>query len=166
MNRTIIEIHRFHPNKEVKKTLNALRPLPAPSSPALRPGSRPRAGELDGFLGGADQRARLVAPFLVFGLGVAVGDAAAACLDVHLAVLDQGGAQGDAGVHVAVGAKVADGARIEAAPLGLQPVDGLHRPDSRRAAGRAGGACDRGVEPELKRTDLEQLRLSLGAFPL
>ena len=109
-----------------------------PPRPGLLSRSAPAAGEADGLLGGADQGARLVAALLVLGLGVAVGDHAAARLDVHAPVLDQRGPQRDAGVHRAVGGEVADGTGVEAAPLGLQLVDDLHRPDLGRAADRAG----------------------------
>jgi hypothetical protein len=53
------------------------------------------------------------------------------------------GADGDAGVHVAVVADVAHGAGIGAAALAFQFLDDLHGPDLGRAAdgaGREGGA--------------------------
>ncbi len=68
-----------------------------------------------------------------------VGDDAGAGLDMDHAVLDEGGAQHDAGVHLPVGREVADAAAVGPA-LGLfQLVDDLHRPHFRRARQRAGG---------------------------
>ena len=76
-------------------------------------------------------------------VGVGIGDDAGAGLDVGFAVLEQAGAQGDAGVVRAVEAEVADRAGVGAAFVFLQLVDDLHRADFRRAAdgaGREGGA--------------------------
>ena len=95
-------------------------------------------GEAHRLLGGADQRLGLVAALLVLRLGVAVGDDTAARLHDQGAVLDQPGAQRDAGIHAAVGGEVADAAAIESAPLGFQLVDDLHRPHLRRAGDGAG----------------------------
>src|SRR5215470_7675900 len=82
-----------------------------------------RAGEAARLLGGAEQRLRLVDAFLLLVLRIGVGDHAGAGLHVHAAVLDERGAQHDAGVHLAGGGEIADAARIEAALLLLQLVD-------------------------------------------
>ena len=84
-------------------------------------------------LGGADQCARLVLAFLMFGGGIAVRDDADAGLHVQRAVFNDAGSQGDAGIHGAIGRKVADAARIDAAFGRLQLVNDFHRPDLRRA---------------------------------
>src|SRR5262249_16721848 len=105
-------------------------PLP-PLSAAL--------GEAHGFFRGADQSAGLVLALLVFALRHRIRDDAGAGLDVHDAVLHDGGAEHDAGVHGAVGGEVADGAAVDAAALGLQLLDDLHRPNLGRAGDGAGG---------------------------
>src|SRR3981189_2281942 len=64
----------------------------APSLPALA-----GAGEAPRLLGGAKQRFRLVDAFLLLGGRVGIGDDAGAGLNIHVAVLDQRGAQHDAG---------------------------------------------------------------------
>src|SRR5215207_6546579 len=97
------------------------------------------AGEADGLLGGPEQRLRLVDALGLLALGHAVINDAGARLDVPAAVLHEGGAQDDAGVHLTVRAEIADGAGIEAALVLLQLVDDLHRPDLRRTRDRAGG---------------------------
>ena len=77
---------------------------------------------------------------VVFGVRVAIGHHAAAGLDVHHPVLEEGGAQDDAGVDRAIGAEVARGAGIaHPALFDLQLVDDLHRPHLGRAGERAGG---------------------------
>ena len=63
------------------------------------------------FFGSAEQSPRLVDAFLLLGGGIAIRDDAGAGLHVHGAVLDQRGAQGDAGVHVAVGVEITDARR-------------------------------------------------------
>src|SRR5258708_25223076 len=88
----------------------------APSSPR----------EPDRFLRRAEERARFIQNFLVLGGGVAVSDDAAAGLHHHRAVLDDGGAQHDAGVHAAVAGEISYGAAIEVAALGLELVDERH----------------------------------------
>src|SRR5579875_727852 len=85
----------------------------ADRAPSLAWLSRAR-GEADGLFGGADEGARLVARLLVLGLGIAVGDDAAAGLDEHRAVLHHRGAQGDAGIHGAVRGEIADSTPIDA----------------------------------------------------
>src|SRR3546814_7303655 len=62
-------------------------------------------GKAHGFLGGAQQRARLVPALLVLRLRLAVSDQTGAGLDVHGAVLHHRRAQRDAGVHRAAGAR-------------------------------------------------------------
>lgn len=58
--------------------------------------------------------------FHVFAVGVAVGDDAGAGLDVEFALVDDGGAQGDAGVHgLAIGGKVPDAPAVGAASIRL-----------------------------------------------
>ena len=69
--------------------------------------------------------------------GIGVGDDPAAGLDVNPAVLDERGAQGDAGVQVAVVAEIAERARVESALNRLLLGDDLHRPDLGRSADRA-----------------------------
>ena len=64
---------------------------------------------------------------LELGFRIAVGDNACSGLGVHCAVLDQGGAQDDAGIHFSIGGEVADAARIEPALFFFQFVDDLHR---------------------------------------
>ena len=71
--------------------------------------------------------------------GSRVGDDAGAGLDIHGAVLDQRGAQHDAGVHVLAGGEIADAAGIERALFLLQFVDDLHGAHLWRAGHRAGG---------------------------
>src|SRR5690606_19508279 len=73
-----------------------------------------------------------------FGPGNGIVDDAGAGLDVQHAVLDDGGADGDGGIHVAVPGQVADRTRVDAALDRLQFVDDLHGADLRRAADRAG----------------------------
>ena len=58
---------------------------------------------------------------------------------MELLVLDDGGADGDGGVHVAVPGQVADGAGVDAALDRLQLVDDLHGADLGRAGDGAGG---------------------------
>src|SRR5262249_56862 len=73
------------------------------------------AGEAARLLGGAKQRLGLVYAFLLLGGGIGIGDDAGAGLHVDRAVLDQRGAQHDAGVHLAGGGEIADAPGIEAA---------------------------------------------------
>src|SRR5262245_49482282 len=63
----------------------------------------------------AEERARLVQGFLQLRFGIAVEHHAAARLGVDHAVLHDGRAKRDAGVHVAAGAEIADAPRIDAA---------------------------------------------------
>ena len=65
-------------------------------------------------------------------------------LHVHLAVLDQGRADVDAGVEVAGVGEVAHRATVGRPLDGLELVDDLHRPDLRRARQGAGG--ERGAQ--------------------
>ena len=69
---------------------------------------------------------------------IAVGNDAGAGLDIHGAVLDQRGAQHDAGVHLLAGGEIADTAGIERALVLFQFVDDLHGAHFRRAGHRAG----------------------------
>src|SRR5579862_9996572 len=75
------------------------------------------------LFGGLQECLQLVEGFLVFGLGVAVGDDAAAGLQHEGSVLQHGGAQRDAGVHGTRAAEIADGAAIDVAAFGLQLVE-------------------------------------------
>src|SRR5690606_6916976 len=68
----------------------------------------------------------LVHGFLPFEGWHAIRHDPAAGLDVELAVLDHGGADGDGGVHVAVPANVAHGAAVDTALDRLQLIDDLH----------------------------------------
>ena len=76
----------------------------------------------------AEQRAGFLAGLLVLGLRVGIGHHAAAGLDVHDPVPQEGGAERDARVEVAVVAEIPEDARVEA------PLDRLllraHRPPS------------------------------------
>src|SRR5690606_2059079 len=92
-------------------------PGPRVRTAAARGGDRGVLAEPPGFLGGAAQRARLVPCFLVLRLRIAVGDHAAAGLDVHDAVLEQRRAQDDAGVDLAAGGDVAGRAGVADAAL-------------------------------------------------
>ena len=75
-----------------------------------------RAGrEAHRLLGGAEQRLRLVDAFALLVGGIAVVDDAGARLHMHQPVLDDRGAQHDAGVHLARGAEIADAAAVDAA---------------------------------------------------
>src|SRR5258708_10906878 len=91
--------------------------------PRCRAPSSPR--EPDRFLRRAEERARFIQNFLVLGGGVAVSDDAAAGFHHHPAVLDDGGAQHDAGVHAAVAVGISYGAAIEGAAVELGLVDEL-----------------------------------------
>src|SRR5215471_14915376 len=95
--------------------------------------------ETSRFFSSAEQRLGLVDAFLLLERGIGVGDNAGPGLHVHDAVLDQGGAQHDAGVHLAGGREIADRTGIDAALFLLQLVDDLHRPHLRRAGDSAGG---------------------------
>jgi hypothetical protein len=81
-----------------------------------------------GEFGGAQHGAGLVLRFLPFGSRVGIGDDAGAGLHVQLAVLDDGGADGDRQIHVAVETEVTDGAGVDAALDRFQFVDDLHGP--------------------------------------
>ena len=81
--------------------------------------------------------ARLGARLLVLVVGLGVGDGAAAGLHVRDAVLDDDGADADAGVEVARVGEVADRAAVGAALDRLELVDDLHRADLRGARQRA-----------------------------
>ena len=78
---------------------------------------------------------------MVFAFGCGVGDDAAAGLDEGFAVLEQDGAEGDAGVVVAVEAEVADGARVRAAFAFFEFVEDLHGADLGRSGDGSGGEC-------------------------
>src|SRR5258708_10061007 len=114
-------------------------------SPALWRSLAPRvagrptagAGEAHGFFRRANQRARLQHALVVLRLEVGVGHHADAGLDIQDVVLDQGGAQHDAGVHRAVGGEVAGAAGIDAAAYRLDLVDDFHGAHLGRARQRA-----------------------------
>ena len=125
---------RPSPGDDAADRAGAAAQLP-PRPPTKRPASR----------AAWTQRLGLVDALLELGLGVAVVDDAAAGLDVEGAVLHHRGAERDADVHVAAGGEVADAAAVDAALLGLELVDDLHRADLRarrrrcRRGGRRGG---------------------------
>ncbi len=74
---------------------------------------------------------------------------------MHAPVLDHRRAQHDAGIHLTIGAEIADAAGIGAARIALQLVDDLHRSDFWRARDRSGReACDQGTERIVLRVDL------------
>src|SRR5215471_20084361 len=101
-------------------------------------------------------RARLLSRISWYSVaGVAVGDHADARLHDHLAVLDDGGAQHDAGVHAAVAREIAGGATVQVAALGLELVDDLHGAHLGSAGERAGGeARYQRVERTVARVEL------------
>src|ERR1700677_1400437 len=76
---------------------------------------------------------------LEFQLGDGIVDPSAAGLGVGDAVFDQGGADGDAAVEVAVEGKIADASAVGAAGGLLEFGDDLHGADFRGAAEGAGG---------------------------
>src|SRR5215211_9465080 len=86
------------------------RLLPAPA----------QAGEAARLFGRAEQGLGLVHAFLLLERRIGVGDDPGTGLHVDDAVLDQRGAQRDAGVHLAAGAEIPDAAGVEAALLPLQ----------------------------------------------
>src|SRR5215813_12957420 len=90
------------------------------------------AGEAARLLCGAEQGLGLVDAFLLLEARVGIRHDAGAGLHIEHAVLDQRGAQRDAGVHLAGGREIADAAGVEAALLLLQFVDDLHGPHFRR----------------------------------
>ena len=81
---------------------------------------------------------------LAFGIGVV--DDPAARLHMNLAVLEDGGAQRDAGIHVATRAEIPDAAGIDAARMRFELGDDFHRANfwcarccaSRKARGEGG----------------------------
>ena len=83
------------------------------------------AREAHRFLGCAEKGLGLVDAFLVFAFGYAVGDDAHASLHIHLALLDDCGAQHDASIHLAVSREVADTPSIDVALVLLKFVDVL-----------------------------------------
>ncbi len=111
-----------------------------PSPPACKPARSPAKTAPALCLGLAD---------LVVGVGV--GDDAAAGLDVDAAVLDQRGADVDAGVEVAAVGQVADRAAVGTALGRLELVDDLHRADLRRSRERPGGQRRRAARPSASR---------------
>ena len=88
---------------------------------------------------GFDHGFSFVDGFLKFGFGDRIVDPAAAGLDVGFAVLEHGGADGDAAVEIAVKTEVADRAAVGAAGGLLKFADDLHGADLRRAGEGAGG---------------------------
>src|ERR1043166_10183371 len=85
-------------------------------------------GKAFGLLSGAEQRLGLVDAFLLLGLRIGIGDDTGAGLHVHVAVLDERGAQHDRGIHVTCSGEITDRAGIKAALFLLKLVDDLHRP--------------------------------------
>src|SRR5208337_1026658 len=77
--------------------------------------------------------------FLVLGFGSRIVDPAAARLNVGGAILEQGGADGDAAVQVAVEGEVSDASAVGAARGLFQFGNDLHGPDFGSAAQGAGG---------------------------
>src|SRR5262245_15682172 len=96
-------------------------------------------GKADGLLGCLEQRLGLVLAFELFGLRITVGDDAGSSLHVDHAVLDEGGAQHNAAIHLAVGGKVADATAVGAALFLFQLIDDLHGAHLGGARERAGG---------------------------
>ncbi len=83
--------------------------------------------------------------FLVLSFGRGIGHDAGAGLNVGVPVLEDNGAQGDAGVGVAIEAEVTDSAGVDAAFVFFKLVEELHGTDFGRAADGArgeGGAHD------------------------
>src|SRR5947209_8604828 len=76
-----------------------------------------RARKSPRLFGSPKQRLGLVDAFLLLEGRIGIGHDAGTSLDVHHAVLDERGAQHDAGVQGTVSRKVADGARVESALL-------------------------------------------------
>ena len=74
---------------------------------------------------------------LILVIDLRVGDDAAAGPDIQPALLCQQGADGDAGVHPAMHADIADAAAVAIAPVRLELFDDLHGADLRRAGDRA-----------------------------
>src|SRR5208283_2226136 len=104
-------------------------------------GAAPSLGP-EGDLDGLQERAGLVDRLLVLRGGIGVGDDPAPGLDVYHAVLEQCGAQRDAGVKVAVVPEIPERPGVEAPLEGLLLRDDLHRAHLRgpaHGAGREGG---------------------------
>src|ERR1041385_84932 len=97
-----------------------------------------RAGKSPRLFGSAEQRLGLVDAFLLLERRITVSDDAGAGLHIHGAVLDQRGAQHDAGIHLAGRREIADAAGIEPALFLLELVDDLHGADLGRARHGAG----------------------------
>src|SRR5690625_3180354 len=105
------------------------------------------SGGAQGLVSRPDQRPRLVAAFLILALRVAVGDHASARLHMQHTILYEGGAQADAGVHVAVRTEIADGACVGTAAVRLQFLDDLHGPHLRCPGDGSGRETrDKGVD--------------------
>ena len=85
-----------------------------------------------------ENRPPFVHGFLPFAGRHRVGDDAAADLDVHNAVFNQRGADGDGGVHIAVPTDVTNRAGVNAALVRFNILDDFHRPNLGRAGQRAG----------------------------
>ena len=82
-----------------------------------------------GFAGGGHERASLVLAFLVFKIRFTVDDDTGTGLNVDFLVLDDGGAQRNAGIHRTVGRDIADTARIDATPHRFQFINDFHGAD-------------------------------------
>ncbi len=92
----------------------------------------------------AEQGLGLVHAFLLLGGRIGIVDNSRARLHMHSPVLHDGGAQHDAGIHLAARTEIADAAGIGAALLLLQLVDDLHRPHLRSAGDGSSGKPARG----------------------
>src|SRR3990172_606415 len=114
-------------------------PLPPPVTMALLPSScialPLRTSSCLGLVQGHQQGPGLVQALLVLPLGDAVVDDAGPGLDMGHAILEDDGADGDGGVHVAGEADVAHRPGVGATALRLQLGDDLHGP-------HLGGAAD------------------------
>src|SRR5205809_7428149 len=88
-------------------------------------------------LGGGSERAGLVLRLAPFVLRNRIGDDPGGGLHVEPAILHYAGANGDGEIEVAVEAEVTRRARVDAALLGLELVDDLHRAHLGRARDRA-----------------------------
>src|ERR1700675_2626240 len=91
-----------------------------------------------GFEGG-QERARLVHGLLILAFGGGIGDDAASGLHVRDAILDDHGAQRDAGVQITSEIHVQHAPGIDTAAGALEFFDDFHGPDFGGAGNGAGG---------------------------
>src|SRR3954467_15622674 len=111
------------------------------SREALKPSSLadPRlAGKTHCLFRGPEEGLGFVDAFLLLGGRVGIVDDARAGLDRHTPVLHNGRAQHDTGIHLAIGAEIADASGIGPALVLLQLVDDLHGAHLWRAGDRPG----------------------------